>query len=170
MNAYIYLKGNHAFIQLYSQTLIKKSNFCMPSNGAQQTIVLSFILWEKHRVASSLSRRLNSWADYSIWSGLLPVEGFWAGLTGGGCGGGRGGGTLCQTQNLLEGLLIPAGLEAPRDPPEELEDVAGAALHSLLPPQLSAGWAAKTEQIDCQVPQMHCFFVCVGMMFCWETL
>lgn len=67
------------------------------------------------------------------------MEGFLAGLTGGGGGGREGGGTLCQTQNLLEGLLIPAGLEVPRDPPEELEDVAGAALHSLLPPQLRAG-------------------------------
>lgn len=43
-----------------------------------------------------------------------------------------------QIQNLLEGLLIPAGPETPQDPPpEELEDVARAALHSLLPPQKS---------------------------------
>lgn len=66
-------------------------------------------------------------------------------------------GVLCvRTQNPLEGLLIPAGLETPRDPPRRsLEDVAGAALLSLLPPQLGAVRVGqkRNERIDCQEPQ-----------------
>ena len=44
---------------------------------------------------------------------------FYAGLT--------GEDTLWQTQNLLEGLLIPASLETPRDPPGGTGDVADCA-------------------------------------------
>lgn len=59
-------------------------------------------------------------------------------------------GVLCiRTQNPLEGLLIPAGLETPRDPPRmSLEDVAGASLLSLLPPQLRAVRVGQKKQAD----------------------
>lgn len=64
-------------------------------------------------------------------------------------------GVLCvRTQNPLEGLLIPAGLETPRDPPRRsLEDVAGAALLSLLPPQLGAVRAGQKKNRADRLPR-----------------
>lgn len=92
---------------------------------------LKCVCWERKELLE-LNNLLSAQFSFMLWRSTELHSGV------------GGGGMLCQTENLLEGLLIPAGLEPPQNPnptpPEELlEDVAGAALLSLLPSQLRAG-------------------------------
>lgn len=145
------------FVTLTNSVCERDYNVCCPRGGTQQYIVC--VSFDCRVLAVAAGRNKDSQPPFHADNTVELMAAFDQDSYQWREGGRKGGivGVLCvRTQNPLEGLLIPAGLETPRDPPRRsLEDVAGAAQLSLLPPQLGAARAGqkRNERIDCQEPQ-----------------